>query len=719
MASTQPPPSPPRRREPTPRQLPLPLRVAALVALLSLPNLALCAGGDGFGGVNATALGHTKGSPTFADPSANVLLLVADQVGAWAVETQAMPGLHTHFAQRGATYTSAYAPASWCCPSRTAMMTGRHEASFRATDRWCTRVPLSNSSSSSCNASCRMDAAERRCGAPATSSADHGMGFVQQLQRKQPWRRFVHLGKWHLPFWLGLDTFVRNGERASDVVLSRRRRGRQVHRDAQCSPVWPSRTDAKRYGLHALDNTAPPLVHCGERRMRVASSFRGQPAARNAPACAGTQQPLGACDFLYYRVSAEKLARWCAGNVSQTRWIDPKPAGAGKGDNSPLRSSIDISSRTRSSDERLAEEAAGALRAFGQDAFFLSVSFEGAHPPWSVQQRYIGPRSDLTQKSLVVAVYRAMVARVDEQIGRVMTALEELGLSESTLSIFTSDHGALPKRHQTGSWMVEKVDEGTRMREGVRRVPMLLKFPGRVPEGAIVRSPCSLIDVGGTILASVLGDHVLLSHQRSLLTLAHGSNRRGLQRLRKGQLPSQSRPHASTTIGECKLVQQRTHGALCSPRLLSADRSWANRSILLLIRQAQWKLSVTVSEAQLLAHRHVRLAVSPFSGLLSVACRPSWCRDMRLLNTETASVMALGESGDEEDDEMASPSARAAKSHGHWKCCSWGGPAVSKLELAQSLLAFGVRELWAFPSFSGRRAIHASAHPERRARDRL
>ncbi|EOD29517.1 hypothetical protein EMIHUDRAFT_233891 [Emiliania huxleyi CCMP1516] len=409
------------------------------------------------------------------------------------------------------------------------------------------------------------------------------MGFVQQLQRKQPWRRFVHLGKWHLPFWLGLDTFVRNGERASDVVL----------------------TDAKRYGLHALDNTAPPLVHCGERRMRVASSFRGQPAARNAPACAGTQQPLGACDFLYYRVSAEKLARWCAGNVSQTRWIDPKPAGAGKGDNSPLRSSIDISSRTRSSDERLAEEAAGALRAFGQDAFFLSVSFEGAHPPWSVQQRYIGPRSDLTQKSLVVAVYRAMVARVDEQIGRVMTALEELGLSESTLSIFTSDHGALPKRHQTGSWMVEKVDEGTRMREGVRRVPMLLKFPGRVPEGAIVRS-------------------------------------------------------------------------------------WANRSILLLIRQAQWKLSVTVSEAQLLAHRsHVRLAVSPFSGLPSVACRPSWCRDMRLLNTETASVMALGESGDEEDDEMASPSARAAKSHGHWKCCSWGGPAVSKLELAQSLLAFG------------------------------
>ena len=217
-----------------------------------------------------------------------------------------------------------------------------------------------------------------------------------------------------------------------------------------------------------------------------------------------------------------------------------------------------------------------------------------------------------------------------------------------------------------------------------------------------MRSPCSLIDIGGTILASLLGDHVLLSHQRSLLSLAHGSNRRGLQRPRKGQLPSQSRPSASTTIGECKLVQQRAHGALCSPRLLSADRSWANRSILLLIRQAQWKLSVTVSEAQLLAHRsRVRLAVSPVSGLLSVACRPSWCRDMRLLNTETASVMALGESGDEEDDEMASPSARAAKSHGHWKCCSRGGPAVSKLELAQSLLAFGVRELWAFPSFSG------------------
>ncbi|MCZ6671748.1 MAG: sulfatase-like hydrolase/transferase, partial [Verrucomicrobia bacterium] len=94
--------------------------------------------------------------------------------------------------------------------------------------------------------------------------------------------------------------------------------------------------------------------------------------------------------------------------------------------------------------------------------------------------------------------YHALISNVDDQVGRVMARLDELGLSEDTLLIYTSDHGGMTgidgvgygqKRHPN--------DEST-------RVPFLVRWPGHVPAGNSRQTLFSTIDVFPT-LARVVG----------------------------------------------------------------------------------------------------------------------------------------------------------------------------------------------------------------------
>ncbi len=93
-------------------------------------------------------------------------------------------------------------------------------------------------------------------------------------------------------------------------------------------------------------------------------------------------------------------------------------------------------------------------------------------------------------------VYAAMVESVDESVGRVMKALEELKLMDKTLVIFTSDNGGFagatdhaPLRANKGSHY-----------EGGIRVPLIVKGPGLAEEGAVSEVPVISNDLYPTIL---------------------------------------------------------------------------------------------------------------------------------------------------------------------------------------------------------------------------
>jgi choline-sulfatase len=97
---------------------------------------------------------------------------------------------------------------------------------------------------------------------------------------------------------------------------------------------------------------------------------------------------------------------------------------------------------------------------------------------------------DDARRRLAIASYFGLVSFIDAQIGRVMTALSDAGLSDETLIIYTSDHG--DNLGARGMW-----NKSLLYRESTA-VPLILSGPG-VPQRSC-DTPASLVDVYQTVL---------------------------------------------------------------------------------------------------------------------------------------------------------------------------------------------------------------------------
>ncbi|WP_344248636.1 sulfatase-like hydrolase/transferase [Isoptericola hypogeus] len=183
----------------------------------------------------------------------------------------------------------------------------------------------------------------------------------------------------------------------------------------------------------------------------------------------------------------------------------------------------------------------------GARPFFLELSFFGPHLPYIVPDEYFDlvdpadvelPRSiaetfagkppvqanysahwtfdtmpiETTRK--LIAVYQGYVALIDREIGRVMEAMERLGLTDSTAVFFSSDHGEF-----TGSHRLH--DKGPAMYEDIYRTAGLLRVPGG-PAGQVRTEFVGLLDCTATILDLAGLDPDPAADSRSLLPLARG-----------------------------------------------------------------------------------------------------------------------------------------------------------------------------------------------------
>ena len=116
---------------------------------------------------------------------------------------------------------------------------------------------------------------------------------------------------------------------------------------------------------------------------------------------------------------------------------------------------------------------------------------------------------------LNLAQYWAMIELIDENVGRMLTALEESGQRENTVVIFTSDHG-----HMTGDHGL--VNKGCRFYEGLVRVPLILSSPGRFQSDLRSDALVELVDIAPTLLELAGLQAPDGMHGRSLLPILTG-----------------------------------------------------------------------------------------------------------------------------------------------------------------------------------------------------
>ena len=77
----------------------------------------------------------------------------------------------------------------------------------------------------------------------------------------------------------------------------------------------------------------------------------------------------------------------------------------------------------------------------------------------------------------IVGRYLGEISLMDAQLGRILDALDRLGLAENTLVIYTTDHGDMCGGHGM-------IDKHFIMYDDVTRVPLMMRWPGRIPPGA-------------------------------------------------------------------------------------------------------------------------------------------------------------------------------------------------------------------------------------------
>jgi arylsulfatase A-like enzyme len=155
----------------------------------------------------------------------------------------------------------------------------------------------------------------------------------------------------------------------------------------------------------------------------------------------------------------------------------------------------------------LTDKAVDFIRRHQQEPFFLYLPHFGVHSPYQAKKELIAKfRDKPATGGHHHPTYAAMIASVDESVGRVLAVLGELKLSENTLVIFSSDNGGV------GGYLREGIRGGTvtdnaplrggkgMLYEGGIRVPYIFRWPGKIPPGQTCDTPITSVDLYPTFL---------------------------------------------------------------------------------------------------------------------------------------------------------------------------------------------------------------------------
>ncbi|MET0934010.1 MAG: sulfatase-like hydrolase/transferase [Mycetocola sp.] len=147
----------------------------------------------------------------------------------------------------------------------------------------------------------------------------------------------------------------------------------------------------------------------------------------------------------------------------------------------------------------------------------ISETFVGKPP---VQQNYSDhwafDTMPIETSRKLIAIYWGYVTLIDEQIGRVMEAMDRLGLTDDTAVFFSCDHGEF-----TGSHRLH--DKGPAMYEDIYRTPGIVRIPG-APAGQVRDEFVSLLDCTATFLELAGLDPAPAVDSRSLVPLVEGEH---------------------------------------------------------------------------------------------------------------------------------------------------------------------------------------------------
>ena len=169
--------------------------------------------------------------------------------------------------------------------------------------------------------------------------------------------------------------------------------------------------------------------------------------------------------------------------------------------------------------DRLTDEAVKAIKESKDKPFFIYLAHYAVHNPQQARPEIIakykakaaalpppaGPEflpegKNKARQIQNQPIYAAMIESVDQGVGRIMKKLDELGLAENTIVVFTSDNGGLSTSEgMPTSNLPLRGGKGWHYEGGVRE-PLIVKAPGVTKAGSVCHEPMISTDYYPTLL---------------------------------------------------------------------------------------------------------------------------------------------------------------------------------------------------------------------------
>jgi arylsulfatase A-like enzyme len=365
----------------------------------------------------ALAAASVRGAPPAGGERPAVVLIVVDDLGYGELGSYGgteIPTPHLdRLAAEGVRFTQGYVTASFCAPSRAALLTGRYQ----------TRFGYEGNPTGARNA-------DPRIGLPGSERT-----IAERLQAAGYATALV--GKWHLggtaafhPQRRGFDTF---------------------------------------FGfLHEGHSYVPPPytgVTAWWRRVALPDGGKGR------------------------WVSPDGRTIWTTHMGNKEPDYDA--------DNPLLRGSQPVDEPANLTDA-FSREAADVIRRKAGQPFFLYLAYNAVHSPMQAEDAYLARFAHIPD--IHRRIFAAMLSQLDDGVGRVLAQVRESGIEERTLVILLADNGGAT-RELTSRNTPLRGEKGTLFEGGIR-VPMLLRWPARVPGGRVWASPVIATDLAATELAA-------------------------------------------------------------------------------------------------------------------------------------------------------------------------------------------------------------------------
>ena len=177
----------------------------------------------------------------------------------------------------------------------------------------------------------------------------------------------------------------------------------------------------------------------------------------------------------------------------------------------PGRRQIPPARRPKRLTDYLADKAIDFMQRHRDQPFFIHLCHYAVHIPLQTTNAL---ESKYGAKTRVEGypcnpTYAGLLEELDQSVGRICQALQDLQLADRTLVVFTSDNGGLVRRFDGRGDIVTTNaplrDEKGSLYEGGIRVPLIVRWPGRVPPNSTCDEAAISIDFYPTLLAAAGG----------------------------------------------------------------------------------------------------------------------------------------------------------------------------------------------------------------------